>query len=203
MNSRVRIGLALGGGGLAGLAWFLMRYDRAMLGAMYLRPKELVDVVRIVDYLGSWMVTIPLVTLAFAIYWRPGWVWLALRPLGALATSQLIAEAVKSFVHRARPGTIAQSSDFWGYSFPSDHAVVGLAVWFTFFQVVGEIWPDGKAFVLTVGCVIAALVGWTQVYLGLNWTADVLAGWAFAFLLIAAVPGPYPPQAGRVKSQKK
>jgi undecaprenyl-diphosphatase len=202
MNNRVRIGLALGGGGLAGLAWFLMRWDRATLGALYLRPLALIDVVRLLDYGGSWMVTIPVVALSFAIYWRPGWVWLALRPAAALAGGQLIAETVKYFVHRPRPLTIAQSGDFWGYSFPSDHAMVGLALWFSLAQVVGELWPDGKNLVLTIAALAGALIGWSQVYLGLNWLADVLAGWSFALLMIAALPGPYPPQAGRVRSKK-
>jgi undecaprenyl-diphosphatase len=202
MNNRVRIGLALGGGGLAGLAWYLMRWDRAVMGALYLRPVALLEIVRLLDLGGSWMVTIPAVALAMAIYWRPGWVWLALRPMGALAAAQLIAETVKYFVHRQRPLTIAQSSDFWGYSFPSDHAMVGLALWFSLAQVIGEVWPDGKAFLLTIASIAGALIGWSQIFLGLNWPADVLAGWAFALLLIAALPGPYPPQAGRVKRRR-
>jgi len=202
MNIRVRIGLALGGGGLAGLAWFLMRWDRAMLGALYLRPVALLDVVRLLDVGGSWMVTIPVVALAMAVFWRPGWVWLALRPMAALAGAQLVAETVKYFMHRPRPLTIAQSGDFWGNSFPSDHAMVGLALWFSLAQVIGEVWPDGKNFVLTIATVAAALIGWSQIYLGLNWPADVLAGWSFALLMIAALPGPYPPQAGRTKRRK-
>ncbi len=202
MNNRVRIGLALGGGGLAGLAWFLMRWDRAVLNVFYLRPVALLDVVRLLDLGASWMVTIPAVALAMAVYWRPGWVWLALRPMGALGGAQLVAETVKYFVHRPRPLTIAQSGDFWGYSFPSDHAMVGLALWFSLAQVIGEVWPDGKGLVLTIAAIAAALIGWSQVYLGLNWPTDVLAGWAFAVLMIAALPGPFPPQAGRIKRKK-
>ena len=202
MNNRVRIGMALAGGGLAGLAWYLMRWDHLILGALYLRPVALLEVVRPLDVAGSWMVTIPTVALVMAIYWRPGWVWLALRPMGALALSQLIAETVKYFVHRPRPLTIAQSGDFWGYSFPADHALVGLALWLAVAQVIGEVWPDGKAFVLTIASVAAALIGWSQVFLGLNWPADVLAGWAFGLLMIAALPGPYPPQAGRIKKRR-
>jgi len=59
MNNRARIGLALGGGGLAGLAWYLMRWDRVLLSVFYLRPVALIDVVRLFDLGGSWMVTIP------------------------------------------------------------------------------------------------------------------------------------------------
>ena len=202
MNNRVRIGMALAGGGLAGLAWYLMRWDHLILGALYLRPVALLEVVRPLDVGGSWMVTIPTVALVMAIYWRPGWVWLALRPMGALALSQLIAETVKYFVHRPHALTIAQSGDFWGYSFPADHALVGLALWLAVAQVIGEVWPDGKAFVLTIASVAAALIGWSQVFLGLNWPADVLAGWAFGLLMIAALPGPYPPQAGRIKKRR-
>ena len=202
MNNRARIGLALGGGGLAGLSWYLMRWDQVILSFLYVRPVALIEVVRLIDYAGSWMVTIPAVTLVMAIYWRPGWVWLALRPMGAVAIAQVIAETAKHFVHRPRPLTIAQTSDFWGYSFPSDHAMAGLALWFSLAQVIGEVWPDGKAFVLTIACVAGALIGWSQIFLGVNWPADVLAGWAFALLMFAALPGPYPPQAGRVKRRK-
>jgi undecaprenyl-diphosphatase len=202
MNNRVRIGLALGGGGLVGLAWLLMRWDRAILNVLYLRPTALLEVVRLMTYGASWMITLPVVTLVMAVYWRPGWVWLALRPMGALAGAQLVAEAMKYFVHRARPTTVAESGDFWGYSLPSDHAMVGLVLWVAVAQVIGEVWPDGKNLVLTAAFLVAALIGWSQIYLGLNWPADVLAGWAFGLLMIAALPGPYPPQAGRIKKKR-
>jgi membrane-associated phospholipid phosphatase len=202
MKNNVRIGLALGGGALAGLAWILLRWDRAVLGVIYIRPPELLSVVAIIDYLGSWMVTIPMVALTLAVCWRPGWVWLALRPMAVLAASEAIAESIKIFVHRARPDVIQRTPDFWGSSFPSEHAMCGLALWFTLAQVTGELWPHGRALALTAASLIGLLAGWSQIYLGVNWPGDVLAGWALALILIAAVPGPFPPQAGRIKAKK-
>ena len=201
MKNALRIGLALGGGALAGLAWLLMRYDRAAISALYLRPLGMVDVVRVFNYPGSWMVLIPLVGLSFAVLFRPGWVWLALRPMGALFFSELIAESLKIYLHRPRPDTIAMTNDFWGSSFPSEHAFASLAVWFSVAQMLGELWPEGRAFMFTLAGLIALLCGWSQVCLGVNWPADVVAGWAMGLLLIAAMPGPFPPQAGRVKKK--
>ena len=77
----------------------------------------------------------------------------------------------------------------------------GLALWFTLGQVIGELWPEGRALALTMASIAGLLTGWSQVYLGVNWPTDVLAGWGLALLLVAALPGPYPPQAGRVKKK--
>jgi membrane-associated phospholipid phosphatase len=202
MKNALRISLALGGGALSALAWYLMRWDHLLLSWFYIRPVSLVDVVRPLDYFGSWMVLIPLAGLSLAVFWRPGWVWLALRPMAALAASEAIAEGLKIYLHRTRPASIAMTSDFWGQSFPSEHAFSGFAVWFSVGQVLGELWPEGRAFTLTMAALIGLLTGWSQVFLGVNWTTDVIAGWGFALLLIAAIPGPFPPQAGRVKKKK-
>ena len=75
MKNGLRIGLALAGGALAALAWLLMRFDRSVTEWMYLRPLGVVDVARVCNYPGSWMVLIPLVGLSLAVFWRPGWVW--------------------------------------------------------------------------------------------------------------------------------
>jgi len=109
---------------------------------------------------------------------------------GALAVAQLIAETVKYFAHRQRPDHRAIER-FLGLLLSQRSRLVGLALWLSLAQVIGEVWPDGKAFLLTIASVAAALIGWSQVFLGLNWPADVLAGWAFALLMIAALPGPY------------
>ena len=203
MKNALRISLALGGGALSALAWYLMRWDHLLLSWFYIRPVGFVDVIRPFDYLGSWMVLIPLVALCLAIFWRPGWVWLALRPMGVLAISEAISEGLKIYLNRPRPPSIAMTSDFWGQSFPSEHAFAGLAVWFSVAQVLAELWPEGRAFSLTMAALIGLLIGWSQVYLGVNWTTDVIAGWGFALLLTAALPGPFPPQAGRVKKKPK
>jgi membrane-associated phospholipid phosphatase len=202
MKTGARIGLALGGGVLCGLAWFLMRWDRAAMAVLYLRPVTLLETAGVLDYLGSWMVTIPVVALALAVFWRPGWAWLALRPMVMLASSELIAEAMKYFLHRPRPDFNQRTSDFWGYSFPSDHALCGLVLWFTVALVVGELWPEMRALAITLASLIALFTGWSQVLLGVNWPADVVAGWGIGLILIAAAPGPSPPQAGRVKAKK-
>lgn len=201
MRNSLRIGMALGGGVLSALAWYLMRFDLTLLSWFYIRPVGMVEVVRPVDYLGSWMILIPLVGVCLAVFWRPGWVWLALRPMGALAASEAISEGLKIYLHRPRPSSIGMTSDFWGSSFPSEHAFAGLVTWFSVAQVLGELWPEGKAFSLTMASLLGLLAGWSQVYLGVNWSSDVIAGWGFALLLIAATPGPFPPQAGRVKKK--
>src|SRR5229473_30374 len=106
MKNALRIGLALGGGAQAALAWLLMRYDRGVIATLYLRPLGLIEIAKVLNYPGSWMVLIPLVALCLAVFWRPGWVWLALRPMGALFLAEAIAEPLKIYLHRPRPNTI-------------------------------------------------------------------------------------------------
>src|SRR5882757_264135 len=107
MNKFVRLGLGLGGAALCGLAFLLMRFDRTILSWIYIRPPSMVDVVRPFNYPGSWMVMIPMVGLALTILWRPGWIWLAVRPMGMYAGATLVSELLKYYLRRARPPSVA------------------------------------------------------------------------------------------------
>ncbi len=196
--SKLRIGFALTGVALAGTSVPLMRWDRQFLTWLYLRPFELMSVAGFCSALGSLVVMVPIAVLMAAIMYRPGWSAQAFRTGGALALSIAVAEGLKLAIKRARPDSLPQT-DFYGASFPSDHALSGLVLWFTMAIVLGELWPPGRTLLLSLAGVFAFLIGWSQVFLGVNWTADVLAAWGLGLLVLAALPPPGPPKAGRVK----
>jgi membrane-associated phospholipid phosphatase len=185
---------------VAGLAVPLMRWDRQVLAIFYLRPLELLGVAGFVSYFGSLIVLGPIAVLLAAILWRPGWSWLASRSGVALAIAAILAEALKFAIQRPHPNTLPQT-DYYGAAFPSDHAVAGLVLWFTLALVIGELWPPGRSVFLLIAGILAFLIGWSQLILGVNWPADVLAGWGLGLLVLAALPPPAPPKAGRVRAK--
>lgn len=91
---------------------------------------------------------------------------------------------LKNTFEVARPTSLI---DVAGWSFPSGHATVATAFFFTlahsFFGKVKTAW--GK-FVLILSCIIAAaLVCFSRLYLGAHWGLDILAGIALGVLTVS------------------
>lgn len=76
-----------------------------------------------------------------------------------------------------------------GYSFPSGHAMVTSALFFTMALVYCRHAASrtGRALVLAGAALLVLLVGISRVYLGVHYPSDVLAGWAVGGLLTLAI----------------
>ena len=100
---------------------------------------------------------------------------------GALALSELL----KILFQRPRPPASLQLVHEAGYSFPSSHAAVVVAIGAAFWYLsgleplsrLGSSWRARARIGLAV-VVIALLVGFGRVYTGAHYPSDVLAGWA-------------------------
>lgn len=97
--------------------------------------------------------------------------------LGALLGGWGIDELLKATFQRPRPETgLVQAS---GFSFPSGHAMVGMA----FYGMLGYlIWchlPRGRRrWVAPVTALFVIAVGLSRIYLGVHYPSDVVAGFA-------------------------
>lgn len=72
-----------------------------------------------------------------------------------------------------------------GYSFPSGHAEVSLALVLSLYLLLGVSQPRGNRFgpafwVLALGLPWAFLVGLSRLYLQVHYPSDVLGGWVLA-----------------------
>ncbi|HEX9030899.1 MAG TPA: phosphatase PAP2 family protein, partial [Streptosporangiaceae bacterium] len=100
-----------------------------------------------------------------------------------------ITLVVKSVVGRPRPPVAHAVQSAPGFSFPSAHAAVAIAVCGAVAWLCGlrlRSWA-GRAALWSAAAMIAALVGLSRIYLGVHWTSDVLGGWALGALWLAVV----------------
>ena len=99
-----------------------------------------------------------------------------------------VAQVVLLFVHRMRPYDvgishliIAPTND---WSFPSDHATASLAIVFAFALQGLRRWS-------VVFLVIAALVCFSRIFVGMHYATDILGGAAMAIISAALVKAVY------------
>ncbi len=144
-----------------------------------LQPVWLVDLAKVLTTLGSAWVITPLVVISAAILlrWR-GWMGAAVLVLGAICTSVAV-QITKHAVERQRPPDPEVVTS--GLSYPSGHAAAAVA-WVAAAVVLARFvpWLTGRAFVVIIGIVIAAIVGLTRIYLHAHYLSDVIGGYGLA-----------------------
>lgn len=93
--------------------------------------------------------------------------------VGAYGLSSTIKEI---FTRPRPPGSLAAISDT-GYSFPSSHATVGVALVLTSLMVVNELAGGStRRFIRVVAIVLAIAIPASRLALGVHWTSDVVIG---------------------------
>ena len=130
--------------------------------------------------LGS--VTAILIAAAFALRrWRAG-VLFALE-VGGAAALDLVS---KAFFARPRPTVYAHLVHETNFSFPSGHAMGGMAFFLALHLLLWRSLPRRWRWLGVAGLVLALLIGASRPYLQVHYPSDILAGWAFgsAWVLI-------------------
>jgi|GEM_PF-1241123 len=95
-----------------------------------------------------------------------------------------ISHLLKPLLRFERPPKQYWKVSASGYSFPSGHATNASTFWGYVAYVARR-----RLHVTIISILIAALVGYSRVYLCVHWWTDVIAGWILGFLIIAAVEG--------------
>ncbi|OHW62457.1 putative undecaprenyl-diphosphatase YbjG [Andreesenia angusta] len=105
------------------------------------------------------------------------------------ATSALLNtafnQAFKLFYERVRPLDFSRI-EVSGYSFPSGHSMAAMGVGLTLAYIASKRNRRAKKKYYAASIVVALLVGWSRMYLGVHWPTDILAGYlggAIVFLL--------------------
>jgi undecaprenyl-diphosphatase len=124
------------------------------------------------------IVTAAVLGTLLAGYYRTT-VLIALASAGAGAIDGL----AKRIVDRPRPGPdLVEHLDRWAgesHSFPSGHSMGSMAIYLTLAILLSRWAPNRRCAVFTIaaGCLLALLIGFSRVYLGVHYPSDVLAGW--------------------------
>lgn len=160
-------------------------FDEAILLALRNTPSDPIGsdavtaAVMNISALGSNAVTgliVVIATLFFAIAgrWRYALLMLACA-LGTLAGMSLL----KDFYERARPTIVTPIEPAGGHAFPSGHSMISAALYMTLAALIARTLERRRLriYVIAAGAVVAMLIGFTRIYLGVHYPTDVLAGW--------------------------
>jgi membrane protein DedA with SNARE-associated domain/membrane-associated phospholipid phosphatase len=148
-----------------------------------------VDIAKVVTYLGSLEVIVPLLVVAIALLvWRRKPFELGVLVVGALLTYAGV-QLAKAGIDRPRPHDPLVSTE--GSSFPSGHAAYA-TIHVAFAVIASRMLPNlaSRAFLVLGAIGAAAVVGLTRVYLHAHYWSDVVGGWALGcgvFGVVAAI----------------
>jgi membrane-associated phospholipid phosphatase len=153
------------------------------------RAGWLTSILRVITWLGSTAVIIPLGVIAgvFFVLRRRRW-----QPLALLAATVAGAvglyDIVKPLVGRPRPPPAIWIGHFSGAAFPSGHAAQSVAFYAMLAIVLGAgRSPRAKTVLWSAAALVALAVGGSRIYLGAHWLTDVLGGYALGACWVATV----------------
>jgi undecaprenyl-diphosphatase len=167
-------------------------FDEAVRHAVQARAfSGLTCVMLWMTQLGAWWFLVP---AGLLVVWRlaatgrkHGAILLAGSALGGEGLTQIL----KLVFHRTRPQAFFGLTSPANYSFPSGHAITACCFWGVLAAILAARARSGwaKAGLWTSAAVLAVLVGFSRVYLGMHYPTDVLAGYAVGVMWVAVVRG--------------
>jgi membrane protein DedA with SNARE-associated domain/membrane-associated phospholipid phosphatase len=154
------------------------------------REPWLTTLFRGVTFLGDVVVLVLMVGLVGLWVRRRSGSWAPfLTMFATLAGAVLLYAVVRPLVGRPRPEMGALVADAAGFAFPSGHATQAMAVYGLLAVLVSRQvgnWTRSVA-VWTSAALVVVLVGFSRLYLGVNWITDVVGGYALGALWLVAV----------------
>ena len=153
------------------------------------RTEWLTSVLRVVTWLGSAAVIVPLAVIVggFFVLRRRRWQPLALLA-AAVAGAVGLYNIVKPLIGRPRPPQAIWIGHYSGAAFPSGHAAQSVAFYAMLAIVLGAgRSPWVKTVLWSVAALVALVVGGSRIYLGAHWLTDVLGGYALGASWVAIV----------------
>jgi undecaprenyl-diphosphatase len=144
---------------------------------------------RFMSNVGSPVCVTVLMLLAVTAFWRAGWQRAPVLLMIAMGGGALLNEALKLIFQRTRPVPYFDTPLPASYSFPSGHALFAVC----FYGMVASLISartrrlTTRVAVWTIAAVMIFLIGLSRIYLGVHYPTDVIAGYAAAFVWLAAI----------------
>lgn len=176
----------------AGLPW-----ERALLLSIDRTVPIWIDWVMLaLPWIGTNLTLLPILAVVALWLWRKkGRGELALELMIVVLGSLIMNAALKDLFDRPRPELWEHRGQFKWAAYPSGHAIVGIAVYFTICNMLrrerGWWWPYlVSAALLTVNL-------YSRLYLGVHWPSDVLGGLLLGVVWLMVVEYAFAPFHGR------
>jgi undecaprenyl-diphosphatase len=153
------------------------------------RVHWLASFMKYATWLGSNAIVIPvaLIVAAVFVFRRRSYGPFAQLAV-AVVSSIVLYDVVKAVVHRARPPMAVRLVHVSGYSFPSGHATIAVAVWGTIVLILARgRRPRTTVLLGTAAGMIWLVVGVSRLYLGVHWFTDVVGGFALGAAILSCV----------------
>jgi membrane protein DedA with SNARE-associated domain/membrane-associated phospholipid phosphatase len=152
-----------------------------------LQTTWLVDIAKVVTWLGSGWIVYPLGAISAAMLaqrrlWGEFWVTAI-----ALALIAILVPEIKSLTDRPRPPDPLIHAG--NSAFPSGHAAQSTLYAWLAATVALRVVPGiaRRSLVIAAGIALTVLVGLTRIYLRVHWMSDVSAGWGLGISCFTAV----------------
>lgn len=160
-------------------------FDRSVLLALRhapddpLGPPWLENAMMHLSALGSGAVTSLIAVISSAFLALAGRWRYALLVVACAVGTVVAMELLKGFYERPRPTVVVAIDPPGGESFPSGHSMISSALYLTLSVLIARTLPHRRlrVFAVLTGVFLAAMVGFTRLYLGNHYPTDVIAGW--------------------------
>lgn len=182
----------------AGLAWLAtgviggdtLQFDIDARDTIHrLSTPALTAAMIVASAIGQSYVLLPLLAVIVFAFWRSGHKKRAVLFVIAMAGALTIEQALKLTFRRARPQPFFDYPLPGSYSFPSGHALFSVVFFGTLAALISPslkaTWK--KTLLWFAATLLAAVIGFSRVYLGVHYPTDVIAGYAAALVWVLAV----------------
>jgi membrane-associated phospholipid phosphatase len=175
-----------------GLPW-----ERALMLSIDRTVPTFIDWIMLsLPWLGTNLTLFPIVAAVSLWLWRKkGRGELALQLMVVVVGSLLLNVALKNVFDRPRPELWEHRGQYAWASYPSGHAIVGVAAYFTIARMLlrerGWRWP------FVAATLMLAIVLYSRLYLGVHWPTDVIGGIVLGVVWLVVVELAFRPQRGK------